>query len=192
MLRLCAMMLTLSACGTSARFMMEVHPPRPIAAQADAAAIVFVRPSKLAFAVSANIIDEQAHFIGDIPAAGHFSAMVAPGHHVFVIWAENTDALVADLLPGKIYFVEVEVGWGALSAHFHLKAIKPAQPNWAERDQWMISTTQYSADQMGGQANLYRKGSEAVQERLRRGMEHLSKYMGADLDSRTLAPGDGI
>jgi len=30
------------------------------------------------------------------------------GRHTFVSWAENTDALVADLLPGKIYFVEVD------------------------------------------------------------------------------------
>jgi hypothetical protein len=181
-----------AGCASSARYMMEVQAPRPIVGQADAATVVFVRPSKLGFAVSANIIDEQARFLGDIPAKGHFITVVAPGHHTFVIWAENTDALAADLLPGRIYFVEVYVTPGALSAHLHLKAIKPNLPNWAERDRWMMSTQQYAVDQAAGQSNLYRKGAEAVQERLRRGLEHLSKYAGPAIDERTLAASDGL
>ena len=35
---------------------------------------------------------------------------------------------------------------GAFSAHFHLKAIKPALPNWAMRDTWMRSTNQMAVD----------------------------------------------
>ena len=181
-----------SGCASAARYMEEVHPSRKIVAPPDLATVVFVRPSKLAFAVSANIIDEGGRFIGDIPAKGHFAAVVPPGHHTFVIWAENTDALSADLAPGRIYFIEVYPSMGAFSAQMHMKAIKPSLPNWSRRDQWMQETTQFRADQAGGQENLVRKGEEKVRERVRRGMEHMSKYEGEKLDSRTLGAGDGV
>jgi hypothetical protein len=172
--------------------MTEVKPSRRIVAPPDAAAVVFVRPSKLAFAISANIIDENGRFVGDIPAKGHFAAILPPGHHTLVVWAENTDALSADLAPGRIYFVEVYATPGAFSAQMHLKAIKPTLPNWGHKDEWMQDTTQFAVDQQGGQENLYRKGEDKVRERVRRGLEHMSKYDGERLDSRTLRPEDGI
>jgi hypothetical protein len=177
--------------GTSANYMTAMRPPQAIAAPPDQAMVVFVRPSKMAYAVSANILDETGRFLGDIPAEGHFAVPIAAGRHTFVIWAENTDALTAELLPGKIYFVEVYASMGAWSAHMHLRAIKPSLGSWAQRDGWMLSTTQYTPDLAAGQANLAGK-VEAVQERLRRGNEHLAKYQGADLDLHTLAPTDGI
>lgn len=178
--------------STSARSMTELKTPQPIAASADQATVVFVRPSKLAWAISANILDENGKFLGDMPADGHFAVTLPPGHHTFVVWAENTDALSADLQPGKVYYVEVYASMGAWSAHMHFRAIKPSLPSWAERDQWMTKTKQYASDFVTGQANLDKKGAQAVNERLRRGQEHLTQYKGADLDQHTLAAADGI
>jgi hypothetical protein len=186
--------LTAGGCGTTstARFMAEVVPPQPIAAPPDRAVVVFVRPSNIAWAIAANILDENGRFLGDMPAKGHFSVAVPPGPHMFVIWAENTDALSATLLPGRIYFVEVYPSMGGWSAHMHFRAIKPSLPSWMEKDGWMVGTTQYVPDQAGGQANLVEKGQQAVQERLRRGREHLTLYQGADLDAHTLGEADGL
>jgi hypothetical protein len=191
---LLALLLPIAGCFSevSARSMTEIKPPQPIAASPNQAMVVYVRPTKQAYAISANILDENGRFLGDMPAQGHFAVALPPGRHTFVVWAENTDALSAELMPGKIYFVEVYASMGAWSAHMHLRAIKPSLPSWAERDHWISSTNQYAADTASGQANLAKKGAEAIAERLRRGQEHLTQYQGAELDSHTLAATDGI
>ena len=176
---------------TQARNMVEVAPPQRLVAPADAALVVFVRPSKFAFAIAANIIDEQGRFLGDSPAAGHFAAILPPGRHMFVVWAENTDAIDADLAPGKIYFVEVAPTMGAFSAQMHLRAIKPSSANYGHRDEWMVKTQQYAVMGTGGQDNLNRRPDD-VRERLRRAQEHLTKYSDAEREERTLRAPDGI
>jgi len=183
-----------SGCAASvptARNMVEVTPPRPLTAPADSAVVVFVRPSKFAWGISANIIDEQGHFLGDSPAAGHFAAVVPPGRHMFVVWAENTDALDAELAPGKIYFVEVAATMGALSAQMHLRAIKPTSANFPHRDEWMRNTQQWMVQGPAGQENLDRRADD-VRERLRRAQEHLVKYSADEREERTLRAADGI
>ena len=169
----CLLVVLVGGCASSARNMVEISPPQPLVAPADAAVVVFVRPSKFAWAVSANVLDERGRFLGDAVAKGHFAAVVPAGHHVFVIWAENTDAIGAELAPGRIYFVEVAATMGAWSAQMHLHAIKPSRPNFAHRDEWMLDTAQYHVAGNEGQANLDRRAGD-VQERLRRGNEHLA------------------
>ena len=174
-----------------ARNMAQVNPPQPLAAPADRALVVFVRPSRYAWGLSANILDEQGHFLGDSPASGHFTALLPPGHHMFVVWAENTDAIDAELAPGKIYFVEVAPTMGWLSAQMHLVAIKQSSPNFAHRDEWMRATSQWVVDGSGGQANLDQRSAD-VQERLRRAQEHLQNYSGDERELHTLRATDGI
>ena len=65
------------------------------------------------------------HSVGECDPATKFSVAVSPGHHVFVIWSENSDALVADLLPNKHYFVEVSPTEGWTSSRVHLIALTP-------------------------------------------------------------------
>jgi len=180
-----------SGCASAARNMVEIKPPQRLVAPADAALVVFVRPSKFAFGIAANIIDEQGRFLGDTPAKGHFAAVVPPGRHMFVVWAENTDAIDAELAPGKIYFVEVAATMGALSAQMHLRAIKPMSANYGHRDEWMVNTTQFAIDGPGGQENLNRRPDD-VRERLRRAQEHLIKYSASEREERTLRAPDGL
>jgi hypothetical protein len=182
-----------SGCGSAARYMVEQKPPVPLAPAPGKAMVVFVRPSKWAYAVSANIIDQNGTFLGDIPAKGHFAVSLPPGQHLLVVWAENTDALAVDLAPGKVYFVEVYATPGAWSAHMHMRAIKPGMPQWAMRDQWMVNTTQFVvSDPAGAQANLERKGRDKIMERVRRGQEHMTRYSPGQQFERTLAQADGL
>jgi hypothetical protein len=172
--------------------MIPVRPPQPLAPPPGAALVVFVRPSNWAWGVRADVLDETGRFLGQLVPGAHFAAAVGPGRHMFVVWGENTDALAADVLPGHIYFVEGYVTPGAFSAHFHLKAIKPALPNWAMRDTWMRATNQMAVDPNAGQARLNSRGAGNIQERLRRGQEHLARYQGEEQFSRTITPGDGL
>jgi hypothetical protein len=82
---------------------------------------------------------------------------------------------------------------GAWSAHMHMRAIKPTSPTWGQRDFWMVNTTQFMvADPQGAQANLERKGRERINERIRRGQEHMTRYSQMEQFDRTLAQTDGL
>lgn len=191
---LVALLVTmLSGCGSAARYMVEQKPPVALRPSPGQALVVFVRPSKFAWAVSANILDGRGTFLGDMPAKGHFGVSLPAGQHLFVVWAENTDALVANLAPGRIYFVEVYPTMGAFSAHMHMRAIKPGTPQWEKRDGWILDSTQFVvSDPQGAQENLERKGRDRIMERIRRGREHMEKYDATERFERTLAESDGL
>jgi hypothetical protein len=181
-----------AGCVSAPPIMVAVRPPQPMQARPDAALVVFIRPSAYAWAVTADVMDETGHFVGRMVPRGNFAVQMAPGRHLFIIWAENTDVLQADLLPGHIYFVESYLTPGMFSAQFHLKAVKPSLPNWARKDAWIADTTQYAVDIASGQERLNRHGGPEIQERIRRGQEHMARYQGEQIFSRTLEPGDGL
>lgn len=170
--------------------MTELAAPRAPRAASDRATVVFVRPSGYAPGLVVTILDDGGRFIGDALASSYFVHRTAPGEHTFIGWAENTSALSANVEAGKIYFVEVEVKLGALSARSHLKALTPRSERWAERDAWLQDGQELEVDEDGGQAYLDGR-REDVEERIRRGREALSLYSPAELAERTLAPNDG-
>jgi hypothetical protein len=181
-----------TGCASRPPVMVALQPPRPFAARADSALVVFVRPSRWGGGLSPNIIDEAGHLLGEAKAGSHFAAAVPPGRHMFVTWTENTDALVADLAAGHIYFVEVYITPGAFVGRAHLKAIKPTLPNWGLRDDWMQNTRQLITDPVAATEKLVRINPSEIQERLRRGAEHMQKYDWAEAQSRSLTRGDGL
>lgn len=63
-------------------------------------------------------------------AKREFAVALPAGRHVLVVWAENTEALLADLAPGRTYFVEVSMKMGFWSARAHLYGITPRSPSW--------------------------------------------------------------
>jgi hypothetical protein len=184
-------MLFVAGCASSARNMMPVNPPQRLMPPPGQALVVFVRPSKFAWAVTANLLDETGRYLGDAPAQGHFAAVLPPGRHLLVIWAENTDGLDAELAPGRIYFVEVAATMGAWSAQMHLRAIKPPLDNFAHRDEWMLGTTQYAVASTEAQEKLNQRVGD-VQERIRRAREHLEKYSAEEREQHILRAGDGL
>jgi hypothetical protein len=191
-LRYLILFLTLAGCGGGVAYMKEVERPAALRAPKDAAMVVFVRPSWWAAALQADVVDEQGRFIGRTAAKAHFTAVVPPGRHTFVVWGENTDAVQIEGAAGHIYFVEVGPTMGWWSARFHLRAISPRTASWAQRDRWMASTTYMRADTVGGQ-NLLAGREQDVDERLRRACEHLQQYWGTpEQPDHFMAASDGI
>lgn len=183
-------LLALAGCGVP--FMTPVEPPLPLKTPPNAGLVVFVRPSGWGGGAFADIIDENGRFVGRTSGEAHFATPVPPGPHLFAIWGENTDAVQVDVAPGKIYFVEVAITPGWLSAQFHLYAITPTGPTWEKRDEWVRNTRQMQPDVAGGQSLLAGREGD-VAERLRRAREHLQKYMGTPEQPRHfIAQNEGI
>ena len=160
-------------------------------ASSDRATVIFVRPSSFAGGLLVTVLDDRGQFIGDALPSSWFFTTVEPGEHTFISWAENTGALRAKLAAGKIYFVQVDVKLGALSARAHLKALGPKSDAWEERDEWLRDNAQHEVDERSGQAYLDGR-REDVEERIRRARDVLAQYTPAELADRTLAPADGI
>ncbi|NUO53821.1 MAG: hypothetical protein HOV80_33670 [Polyangiaceae bacterium] len=180
-----------SGCAASSDYMRPLEVPRMPAPSSDRATVIFVRPSSFAGSLLVTVLDDKGQFIGDALPSSWFFTSVEPGEHTFISWAENTAALRAKLAPGKLYFVEVDVKLGALSARAHLKALGPKSEAWEERDAWLRDSTQLEVDAPSGQAYLDGR-REDVEERIRRAHDALAKYSPAELADRTLAPADGI
>jgi len=179
------------AAGCEVPYMTPVQPPQPMAPPPNSGLVVFVRPSSWGGGAYADILDESGKFVGRTSGGAHFATPVPAGQHMFAIWGENTDAVQVDVAPGHIYFVEVGITPGFITAQFHLYAITPKTPTWGNRDEWVRNTKQMRVDP-AGQA-LFAGRDADVAERLRRAREHLQKYAGTpEQDRHFIAQNDGI
>jgi len=179
------------AAGCAVPYMTPVEPPQAFRPPTGSGLVIFVRPSSWGGNAFADILDENGHFVGRTSGGAHFATVAAPGPHMFVIWGENTDAVQIDVAPGKIYFVEVGITPGWITAQFHLYAITPKTPQWATRDEWVRNTKQMRVDPQGQE--LFNGREADVAERLRRAREHLQKYVGTpEQDRHFIAQADGI
>jgi len=179
------------ASGCAVPYMTPVQPPQALAPPPSTGLVVFVRPSSWGGGAYADILDENGRFVGRTSGGAHFATVATPGPHMYAIWGENTDAVQVDVAPGHIYFVEVGITPGWVTAQFHLYAITPKTPTWGNRDEWVRSTKQMRVDPAGQQ--LFAGRDADVAERLRRAREHLQKYAGTpEQDKHFIAQGDGL
>jgi hypothetical protein len=181
-----------SSCAYHSEYMTEGSSPEQWRPSPGQSLVVFIRPSGYAAGFGATILDDKGQFLGDATAEARFAAPMPPGRHVFIIWSENTDALVADLAPNKVYYVEVGSTIGAFSPRFYLYAIKSGIKNFPKRDEWMSSTRPLSPNRALGQAHLDGRSAD-VAERIKRGFAHIAEYQrdAKDLNEHTLSPQDG-
>jgi len=179
-----------TGCAATSEYMLEVKPPRAVVAAPGMAMVVFVRPSNYAWAIKTTILEERGAFLGDSLAASHFAVSMPPGQHVFIAWAENTSALQATLAPGRIYFVEVSLRPGLLSARAHLLAITPRRKTWSKLGDWLAETRQFTPDPAGG-ARYLAERSDDVDEQVKTAQMVLRKYNTEELEERTIRPEDG-
>ena len=183
--------LGVAGCAARSSYMVEATvTSAQIQPSTETALVTFIRPSRYALLMSPAILDENAHFLGASEARSKFTVAMRPGHHVFVVWAENSDAIVADLAPGKRYFIEVSPTEGWTSARVHLIALTPHGKKWRDLDGWLERTTTLVPSAAGETYVESRKA--AARDRVRRGMEHLRGYGAVDLETRTLHADDGI
>lgn len=181
----------LTGTGCASKFMQPAAPGTRIAPRSDAATVVFVRPSSFGAAINPTIFDEQGRFLGDAQANAHFVATVAPGEHMFIVWAENTGPIRATLLPGRVYFIEVSMKPGAFQARAHLLAITPRSEQWTQVREWLSDTKPTIADTAAGDAYLAGRRDDVV-ERIRRANEAFANFDEEERAARTLHPNDGI
>jgi hypothetical protein len=164
--------------------------PPALKAEADKAVVVFMRPSGFGAALAQTILDDKGRFLGDALPSSRFAVKVPSGEHTFIVWAENTGVLKANLAPGKIYFVEVSLSMGFGSASAELLAIKPSTENWAELDEWLADTDVFEPDEPRGQAYLASR-QEDVDDRIKSAREKLAGFDAEDLAVHSLGPADG-
>ncbi len=185
------MTVALALMGCASKFMQPAGAPLPIAPRNETATVVFVRPSSYAAAIHPTIIDERGRFLGEAEPSSHFVATVAPGEHLFFVWAENTGPIHAVVLPGRVYFVEVAMKPGAWQARAHLLAIAPDTEQWPKLRDWLAETRPTIADLAAGQAYLDGRHDDVL-ERIRRAYDAFAEMDEGERADRTLRPNDGI
>jgi hypothetical protein len=185
----------LALIGCSPAHMREVRPATRLAATPDAATVLFIRPHAFPGAAHYTLLDTkrgpsgcEVRFLGESAPNSHFAVAIAPGEHVFLgVGNGRTDAVRANLAPGRVYFVEVASG---VLQGIHLVALTPASPHWHDVDAWVHETTQLAPDRLAGQADLMRN-AEPLDEAIASALARLEGYDARDLETRTLRPEDG-
>jgi uncharacterized protein (DUF58 family) len=124
-----AVLATLGGCAGSSKHMMAtaaVAGPAP-----GKALIVFMRPSKLGFAIDApvfHLVDDREVFVGIVSAGTRVDYQVVPGNHAFMVSSEVSDFLDANVVAGRTYYVIVEPRMGAWKARFSLSPVRRGPP----------------------------------------------------------------
>lgn len=171
--------------------MRPVTGPLAIQPENDRATVVFVRPSSFGAAIKPTIVDERGRFMGDAEGNTFFVSQVEPGPHLFFVWAENTGPMMANLLPGRVYFVEVAIRPGAWTARAHLLAIAPRTAQWGNVREWLRDAEPRVPDLASGNAYLAERRDD-VAERIQRAREAFGELDAVERDDRTLRPEDGV
>lgn len=163
------------------------------------AQVVFLRPSTFGGAIQSSVYDASRdaddRFIGIVSAKTKVGYTTTPGHHLFMVIAENADFLEADLDAGKTYYVLVSPRPGWWKARFSLLPVRSA--DGAERSvksedfaKWMTATQWVD---LTAQAELwYREHAADVREKK---LDYLKKWDRMDASDKaelTLQAGDGV
>jgi hypothetical protein len=93
--------------------------------------VIFLRPGHFAYAVHFGVHDGE-RLIGESSSSEYFAYECDPGHHIFSTSMDNLCFLDADLLPDRIYYVEVQATMGMWIAGVRMNALYPGCPevNW--------------------------------------------------------------
>ena len=183
--------LVLAGCEATSEFMRPVVPPRALEPRADAATVVFLRPSSYARTDKFTIFDEQGRFVGESLPTSQFAVLMPPGNHVFVASGENTGALKAELGPGRTYYVEVAPRLGFTRPRVHLLAIGRHAQSFEHLRVWLDEAKQYAPLSEPGQAAWsLRKGE--VTQMLLEANDSWAKFDTEERQARTLVLEDGI
>jgi hypothetical protein len=94
--------------------------PKP---QDGKAMVVFLRPSFVGGAIASTVYDApdgEDTFLGSVAHKEKLAYQAEPGHHRFMVIAENADFLDADLEAGKTYYVLIKPRMGVWKARFSL------------------------------------------------------------------------
>lgn len=138
-----AMAAALAGCAGPARGMRELAPdyqmnttPPP-----GKAAVVFMRPSTLGFAIASSVYELKPGgdvFIGIVPAKRKVVHFADPGSTRFMVVSEAADFMGAELEAGKTYYALVTPRMGMWKARFSLRPVTHADREFSE---WLSGCT---------------------------------------------------
>lgn len=106
------------------------------------AMVVFMRPSKLGFAIHAAVFEDD-NFIAMVPYNSKFVHMAKPGKHQYMVVSEAGDFMSADLVAGKTYYAIVAPRMGAWRARFSLQAVRKEEISKHDDVQECLRECQY-------------------------------------------------
>lgn len=104
----------------------------------DKAVVYFIRPNSLGYKINAAVYDDET-FIGFVPYNQKLPYFAEPGEHLFMVVSEAADFLKAELVAGKIYYVQVVPRMGAWRARFSLAPVTKEDLQTTQVQKW-IST----------------------------------------------------
>ena len=106
--------------------------------------VYFARPQLMGAAVKVKLFAD-GEFLGIISSEGYVPWEGEPGKHEFIVAAENAGFLEAELMPDKIYFVQVAIHMGAMKARTHFEVARKGSEALEEitkkHDQLRLITT---------------------------------------------------
>lgn len=184
----------MSGCASSGeptQYMREVSGhsiPAPPAGQAN---VVFLREEDTAYKMRFAVLNSDGQYLGDCVAGYYFITSVKPGTHLFIGWAENTDACQVTVEAGKTYFVKVAPQMGWWSAGVHFVAINTQSELRNELPDLLAESAELTVDVQAGRQGLETAKGASVAERTRRGKERWEKMQPAEKALKSLSPGDG-
>jgi hypothetical protein len=138
------------------------------------ASVVFVRPVSACDGVTYSVIvDEQGHFVGNMPPGTRLASSVTPGKHTFFAWSCGLNdmrveqlppgfiavgAATVDVLPGQTQYVAImrppPCGNRAWPTHWRMRRVPRNSGLWPDLVGWLGSTAPLVADLAAGQASL--------------------------------------
>lgn len=86
------------------------------------ALVYFIRSSGTGALVNFKYFDGE-NYLGKFSGQNYFSYECEPGHHVFWVTSENRDFIEANLLPNKVYMIEVIPTPGAIKSAVKLSPV---------------------------------------------------------------------
>jgi hypothetical protein len=139
---LIVLVVVAAGCAGPVRGMRELPPGTEVTTKPPAgkAAIVFMRPSGLGFAVSSSVFEVKKDgdvFVAIVPAKKKVVYFTDPGATRFMVIGESADFMGADLEAGKTYYALVSPRMGWWKARFSLRPVAGSALDGKEFAEWL-------------------------------------------------------
>jgi hypothetical protein len=184
-----------AGCEVKSPYMVVLEKPKSFAASKDVATVVFLRPYDTDPRQVVTIVDEHRTFIGDSLAQSYFATKLPPGGRTFYTLAQGTgtDAMRADLAPGKVYFVYISLGSerGGAAQAASLFALTPRSREWGLLSTWLAKSRQLEVAPASGTLEGTSRYPD-IEQRITQATTALRNYPVPESDIRTLRPDDGL
>jgi hypothetical protein len=126
------------------------------------AAVVFMRPERLAGMMSSTIFDGE-NLVAVLMDKTYVVHRTTPGQHRFMVLGEAADFMGADLEAGKVYFglVTRRIGW--VRWRFSLQPVTPNDPDWVKVREWITDSSRVTLNAAG--RSWAQENAESIKDR---------------------------